>query len=151
MRSRSKDFYKITFSYLNKNSKTLKGKCFWKVKIPQQSTWGCRNLLKLGNIEDKQFSQFEVGDGKYIFLGLDWCPTRRTPVSEQCLFFFASLTRLRRLRHTTSEKKKKSQILTNGLTNTVDFVIYPTTTSLRSHQTETHISSSHFSTHPPSL
>lgn len=71
-RSRSKDFYKITYSYLNKNSKTLKDKCYWNVKIPQQSTWGCRNLLKLGNIEDRQFLKFEVGDGKNIFLWLDW-------------------------------------------------------------------------------
>ena len=72
MRSRSKDFNRITYSYLNKNSKTLKGKCFWNVKIPQQSTWGCRNLLKIGNIEDKQFLKFEVGDGKNIFLWLNW-------------------------------------------------------------------------------
>ena len=31
------------------------------------------------------------------------------------------------------KKRNKSQILTDGLTNTVDFVIYPKTTNLRSH------------------
>ena len=50
----------------------MKGKSFWNVKIPQQSTWGRRNLLKLGNIENRQFLKFEVGDGKNIFLWLDW-------------------------------------------------------------------------------
>ena len=51
--------------------------------------------------------------------------TRWISVSDECHFFFFSF-----LRHgsdmfdTPTMKKKKSQILTDGLTNTIDFVIY---------------------------
>ena len=53
--------------------------------------------------------------------------TRRIPMSGECLFlfFFFFLTPTR-LRHASGEKKN-SQTLTDGLTNTIDFVIYPKT------------------------
>jgi len=43
----------------------LKGKCFWTVKIPQESTWGWREILKLRD-EARKFIRFEVGDGETI-------------------------------------------------------------------------------------
>ena len=60
--------------------------------------------------------------------------TCRIVVSGECLFFFffgLSDTAPTRLRHASSEKKK-SQILTDGLTNTIDFEIYPKTKILKS-------------------
>ena len=62
---------------------------------------------------------------------MDTGTTRRTLVSERCPFFFrfsdTAPTQLRHGGHASSEKKKKSQILTNGQIIIVDFVIYPKT------------------------
>lgn len=52
----------------------LEGRSFWAVKIPQDSSWGWRNLVKL-RTKARKFLSYVVGDGKSIFLWLDnWHP-----------------------------------------------------------------------------
>ena len=52
------------------HSNLLKNKCFWVVKIAQDSTGSWRNILKL-RAEARMFIKFEVGSGKNIFLWHD--------------------------------------------------------------------------------
>jgi hypothetical protein len=52
----------------------LKGKSFWNVSIPQNSSWCWRKLLKLRGLA-RNFLRFDVGNGGQIHLWFDnWHP-----------------------------------------------------------------------------
>jgi hypothetical protein len=52
----------------------VKGRCFWLLKIPQDTSWIWMKTLNLRDIA-KNLLKFKVGDGKRIFLSLDlWHP-----------------------------------------------------------------------------
>jgi len=52
----------------------LKGKSFWSVSIPQNSSWNWRKLLKMRGLA-RDFIKFEVGTGSQIHMWIDnWHP-----------------------------------------------------------------------------
>lgn len=56
---------------IEKKKEQLKGKSFWSVGISPTSLWSWRKLLKLCD-KARHYIKFEVGNGKDIFLWLDW-------------------------------------------------------------------------------
>lgn len=56
------------------NLNLIKRRCFWLLKVPQDSTWSWRKILKLQDIA-KNFLKFQVGDRSTISLWMDfWHP-----------------------------------------------------------------------------